>query len=51
MERPDNEHLSHPPRKPGQRAGTPEQEREQELDEDLKDTFPASDPVPPKHVD
>jgi hypothetical protein len=45
------------PRKDGKdarRDGTPgadTQRSEYELDEDLKDTFPASDPVPPKHVD
>lgn len=26
-------------------------ERGKELDEELEQTFPASDPVPPKHVD
>jgi hypothetical protein len=50
MERPEKEHLSHPPKDPG-RPATPRQQREEDLDEDLKDTFPASDPVPPKHVD
>lgn len=52
MERP-TEHVSRRPREdqpPGQ-TGSPQQERDLELDEDLKDTFPASDPVPPKHVD
>jgi hypothetical protein len=49
--RPDKEHLSHPPKDPDRTAVTPKQERDEELDEDLKDTFPASDPVPPKHVD
>lgn len=30
---------------------TPPRERERELDQALTETFPASDPVPPKHVD
>lgn len=29
----------------------PHPTREEELDKALKDTFPSSDPVPPKHVD
>jgi hypothetical protein len=52
MERPA-EHISHRPKEDGPAGASvsPQQERELELDEDLKDTFPASDPVPPKHVD
>jgi hypothetical protein len=52
MERP-TEHISHRPKEDGPQGTSvsPKQERELELDEDLKDTFPASDPVPPKHVD
>jgi hypothetical protein len=49
-----------PTRPPAGRPATPSpteprgpaaRERDRELDQDLKDTFPASDPVPPKHVD
>jgi hypothetical protein len=52
MERPA-EQISHRPKEDGSQrpSVSPEQERQLELDEDLKDTFPASDPVPPKHVD
>lgn len=36
---------------PTRPAGAAPQQRDRELDEELKDTFPASDPSPPKHVD
>jgi hypothetical protein len=52
MER-TTEHISRRPKEDGLPGGstTPQEEREREIDENLKDTFPASDPVPPKHVD
>lgn len=43
------EHISERPAKGT--VGSDKKERELELDADLQDTFPASDPVPPKHVD
>lgn len=44
-----------PPQSPSpRREGAPAPDTgkdEEELDHDLEQTFPASDPVPPKHVD
>lgn len=46
----DDEQTARRRQRKGGSAGETEPE-ERELDENLKDTFPASDPVPPKHVD
>ncbi len=50
MERPDDE-QKRTTRDAAQRTKTERIERDRELDQELKDTFPASDPIPPKHVD
>ena len=56
MERPEATPAERRPPSPGDAAsaaagGGADPARDAELDKELKDTFPASDPVPPKHVD
>lgn len=46
---PPSQHRPQPPSHEGAPSDTPKDD--EQLDRELEQTFPASDPVPPKHVD